>query len=87
MRKRVMLTLTAEKYERLQRVLKALGMPPGATSRMIDESLDGLSEFFEAIKAKKDAGQEIGLHTIYALSLGSFAKGWEAVEDDKQRNT
>lgn len=83
MRKRIMLTLTAEKYERLQRALKALEMPPGATSRMIDESLDGLAEFFEAIKAKKDAGQDINMHTIYALSLGSLSKGWEAAEGDK----
>jgi hypothetical protein len=85
MKKRYMLTLTEEKMVRLKKVIKELGLPPSILSKMIDDNLDQTTEFFEELRDRVKAGEQLTFSDVLGIVYGTMAKAVSAVAEEERK--
>lgn len=85
MKKRYMLTLTEEKMVRLKKVIKELGLPPSILSKMIDENLDQTTDFFEELRDRVKAGEQLTFSDVLGIVYGTMAKAVSAAAEEERK--
>lgn len=80
MKKRIMLTLDAGKYEECQKNLKELGLPPGTLSAMVSDMLTGISNMLQMQIDSRAKGKQLTLQDVVADSLVQIGK---VMKDDE----
>lgn len=82
-KKRYYLTLTQDRFERLQAVLRELGAVKGVESQIVDEMVAGVLQTIEHfLKVKKEQGREPSYGDLLVL-LGGLLK--DIGEDEQMK--
>ena len=92
MKKRVMLTLTAETVDEFQTVAKTLGLAPGTMSKICDEAILRTLEIFKKALSKgsftmTDLFTMIGEDMEALHKEGTYSEKHEQHEDEKSNQT
>jgi len=85
MKKRYMLTLTEEKMVRLKKVIKELGLPPSILSKMIDDNLEQISDFFEELRDRVNAGEQLTFSDVLGMVYGTMAKAAKDAAEEERK--